>query len=108
MKSSITGSIRPSFATSDGTRRKSEAVCATSLLDGLDACERLKPAVHLRDESYALIGAFPVVAGRAHVWVGVTAYLLAMEAAGMMGSRVFAPSWRWVASLCVSSARLES
>ena len=67
--------------------------------DNLDANGRFKSPSHLRGEFYALIGVF-------HPWQvvhmcgsGVTAChnLLAMEAAGMQGSRVYAPSWSgWI------------
>lgn len=68
--------------------------------DNLDASGRFKPAAELRREFEALLG------GRAAREVvhmcgsGVTAChnLLAMEQAGLKGSRVFAPSWSgWIA-----------
>ena len=99
MKSSLTASSKPPFATSHRALRTSDVVCARTLRDNFDASGRFKSAAHLRGEFYALIGAFQpwqVVHVRGS---GVTAChnLLAMEAAGMMGSRVFAPSWSgWI------------
>jgi thiosulfate/3-mercaptopyruvate sulfurtransferase len=68
--------------------------------DNLDASGRFKSPEHLRGEFYALIGVFPPWQVVHMCGSGVTAChnLLAMEAAGMMGSRVFAPSWSgWIA-----------
>ena len=67
--------------------------------DNLDANGRFKSPEHLRGEFYALIGAFNPWQVVHMCGSGVTAChnLLAMEAAGMMGSRVFAPSWSgWI------------
>ena len=67
--------------------------------DNLDASGRFKSAAHLRGEFYALIGAFQPWQVVHMCGSGVTAChnLLAMEAAGMQGSRVFAPSWSgWI------------
>jgi thiosulfate/3-mercaptopyruvate sulfurtransferase len=67
--------------------------------DNLDASGRFKSAEHLRGEFYALIGAFQPWQVVHMCGSGVTAChnLLAMEAAGMQGSRVFAPSWSgWI------------
>ena len=68
--------------------------------DNLDAGGRFKSPEHLRGEVYALIGVFQPWQVVHMCGSGVTAChnLLAMEAAGMMGSRVFAPSWSgWIA-----------
>jgi thiosulfate/3-mercaptopyruvate sulfurtransferase len=68
--------------------------------DNLDANGRFKSPEHLRGEFYALIGVFNPWQVVHMCGSGVTAChnLLAMEAAGMMGSRVFAPSWSgWIA-----------
>jgi thiosulfate/3-mercaptopyruvate sulfurtransferase len=70
--------------------------------DNLDASGRFKSAAHLRGEFYALIGAFQPWQVVHMCGSGVTAChnLLAMEAAGMQGSRVFAPSWSgWIETL---------
>ena len=67
--------------------------------DNLDASGRFKSPEHLRGEFYALIGVFQPWQVVHMCGSGVTAChnLLAMEAAGMMGSRVFAPSWSgWI------------
>ena len=67
--------------------------------DNLDANGRFKSPEHLRGEFYALIGVFQPWQVVHMCGSGVTAChnLLAMEAAGMMGSRVFAPSWSgWI------------
>jgi thiosulfate/3-mercaptopyruvate sulfurtransferase len=67
--------------------------------DNLEANGRFKSPEHLRGEFYALIGAFNPWQVVHMCGSGVTAChnLLAMEAAGMMGSRVFAPSWSgWI------------
>jgi thiosulfate/3-mercaptopyruvate sulfurtransferase len=67
--------------------------------DNLDPSGRFKSPEHLRGEFYALIGAFQPWQVVHMCGSGVTAChnLLAMEAAGMMGSRVFAPSWSgWI------------
>jgi thiosulfate/3-mercaptopyruvate sulfurtransferase len=67
--------------------------------DNLDANGRFKSPEHLRGEFYALIGVFNPWQVVHMCGSGVTAChnLLAMEAAGMMGSRVFAPSWSgWI------------
>ena len=67
--------------------------------DNLDASGRFKSPAHLRGEFYALIGVFQPWQVVHMCGSGVTAChnLLAMEAAGMMGSRVFAPSWSgWI------------
>jgi thiosulfate/3-mercaptopyruvate sulfurtransferase len=67
--------------------------------DNLDANGRFKSAEHLRGEFYALIGVFQPWQVVHMCGSGVTAChnLLAMEAAGMQGSRVFAPSWSgWI------------
>jgi thiosulfate/3-mercaptopyruvate sulfurtransferase len=67
--------------------------------DNLDAGGRFKAPEHLRGEFYALIGAFQPWQVVHMCGSGVTAChnLLAMEAAGMQGSRVFAPSWSgWI------------
>jgi thiosulfate/3-mercaptopyruvate sulfurtransferase len=68
--------------------------------ENLDASGRFKSPAHLRGEFYALIGAFQPWQIVHMCGSGVTAChnLLAMEAAGMQGSRVFAPSWSgWIA-----------
>ena len=65
----------------------------------IEASGRFKSAAHLRGEFYALIGAFQPWQVVHMCGSGVTAChnLLAMEAAGMQGSRVFAPSWSgWI------------
>ena len=67
--------------------------------DNLDANGRFKSPEHLRGEFYSLIGVFNPWQVVHMCGSGVTAChnLLAMEAAGMMGSRVFAPSWSgWI------------
>ncbi len=67
--------------------------------DNLDANGRFKSPEHLRGEFYALIGVFNPWQVVHMCGSGVTAChnLLAMEAVGMMGSRVFAPSWSgWI------------
>ncbi len=67
--------------------------------DNLDANGRFKSPEHLRGEFYALIGVFQPWQVVHMCGSGVTAChnLLAMEAAGMQGSRVFAPSWSgWI------------
>jgi thiosulfate/3-mercaptopyruvate sulfurtransferase len=67
--------------------------------ENLDASGRFKSPTHLRGEFYALIGAFQPWQVVHMCGSGVTAChnLLAMEAAGMQGSRVFAPSWSgWI------------
>jgi thiosulfate/3-mercaptopyruvate sulfurtransferase len=69
--------------------------------DNLDASGRFKSAAQLRGEFYALIGAFQPWQVAHMCGSGVTAChnLLAMEAAGMQGSRVFAPSWSgWISN----------
>jgi thiosulfate/3-mercaptopyruvate sulfurtransferase len=68
--------------------------------ENLDASGRFKSPAQLRGEFYALIGAFQPWQVVHMCGSGVTAChnLLAMEAAGMQGSRVFAPSWSgWIA-----------
>src|SRR3982750_286112 len=68
--------------------------------DNLEPSGRFKSAEHLRGEFYALIGAFQPWQVVHMCGSGVTAChnLLAMEAAGMQGSRVYAPSWSgWIA-----------
>jgi thiosulfate/3-mercaptopyruvate sulfurtransferase len=75
--------------------------------DNLDASGRFKSAAHLRGEFYALIGAFQPWQVVHMCGSGVTAChnLLAMEAAGMQGSRVFAPSWSgWISSSSPSTS----
>lgn len=67
--------------------------------ENLDATGRFKPPLRLADEFAELLG--PVPAGRViHMCgSGVTAAhnLLAMEQAGLAGSRLFAPSWSgWI------------
>ncbi|HEY0178848.1 MAG TPA: sulfurtransferase [Dokdonella sp.] len=68
--------------------------------DNLDASGRFKPKAELRDAFARLLGA-QAAADVVHMCgSGVTAChnLLAMEHAGLTGSRVFAPSWSgWVA-----------
>ncbi len=67
--------------------------------DNLDADGRFKPAATLRDEFAALIGAHAASEVVHSCGSGVTAChnALAMEHAGLVGSRVFAPSWSgWV------------
>jgi thiosulfate/3-mercaptopyruvate sulfurtransferase len=76
--------------------------------DNLDASGRFKSAEHLRGEFYALIGAFQPWQVVHMCGSGVTAChnLLAMEAAGMQGSRVFAPSWSgWISAPSHSVAK---
>ena len=76
--------------------------------DNLDASGRFKSAEHLRGEFYALIGAFQPWQVVHMCGSGVTAChnLLAMEAAGMQGSRVFAPSWSgWISDPSHSVAK---
>jgi len=76
--------------------------------DNLDASGRFKSAAHLRGEFYALIGAFQPWQVVHMCGSGVTAChnLLAMEAAGMQGSRVFAPSWSgWISDPSHSIAK---
>jgi thiosulfate/3-mercaptopyruvate sulfurtransferase len=67
--------------------------------DNLDANGRFKPAARLREEFAAVVG-HRVPRGVVHMCgSGVTAAhnLLAMEIAGLHGSRLFAPSWSgWV------------
>lgn len=102
MKSSLTASSRRPFATSHRTGGSSETVGARRSRDILDASERFKSAAHLRGEFHALIGAFQPWQVVHMCGSGVTAChnLLAMEAAGMHGSRVFAPSWSgWIDSV---------
>ena len=73
--------------------------------DNLDASGRFKSAAHLRGEFYALIGAFQPWQVVHMCGSGVTAChnLLAMEAAGMQGSRVFAPSWSgWISTVATN------
>ncbi|MET0232957.1 MAG: sulfurtransferase [Rhodanobacteraceae bacterium] len=68
--------------------------------DNLQSNGRFKSPEHLRGELYALIGVFNPWQVVHMCGSGVTAChnLLAMEAAGMIGSRVFAPSWSgWIA-----------
>ncbi len=67
--------------------------------DNLDANGRFKSPEHLRREFYPLIGVFQPWQVVHMCGSGVTAChnLLAMEAAGMQGSRVFAPNrGKWV------------
>lgn len=67
--------------------------------ENLDASGRFKSPEQLRGEFYALIGAFNPWQVVHMCGSGVTAChnLMAMEAAGMQGSRVFAPSWSgWI------------
>jgi thiosulfate/3-mercaptopyruvate sulfurtransferase len=67
--------------------------------DNLEAGSRFKPAPRLREEFTKLLGTH-VPADVVHMCgSGVTACanLLAMEHAGLVGSRVFAPSWSgWI------------
>lgn len=68
--------------------------------DNLDASGRFKPAAELRREFEALLGGRAVREVAHMCGSGVTAChnLLAMEQAGLAGSRVFAPSWSgWIA-----------
>lgn len=67
--------------------------------DNLDAQGRYKPATQLRQEFAALLGATPPAQVVHMCGSGVTAChnLLAMEHAGLEGSRLYAPSWSgWV------------
>ncbi len=67
--------------------------------DNLDASGRFKPPAQLRREFDALLGGRPASAVAQMCGSGVTAChnLLAMEHAGLTGSRVFAPSWSgWI------------
>ena len=67
--------------------------------DNLDAQGRYKPAVQLRQEFTALMGSTPPSHVVHMCGSGVTAChnLLAMEHAGLQGSRLYAPSWSgWV------------
>jgi len=67
--------------------------------DNLDADGRFKPAAELKDEFLALIGAHAPAQVVHSCGSGVTAChnLLAMEHAGMHGSKLYAPSWSgWV------------
>ena len=67
--------------------------------DNLDAAGRFKHADELREEFSALLGAIPPERVVHMCGSGVTAChnLLAMEHAGLAGSRVFAPSWSgWI------------
>jgi thiosulfate/3-mercaptopyruvate sulfurtransferase len=67
--------------------------------ENLDANGRFKSAEHIRGEFYALIGPRQPHEVVHMCGSGVTAChnLLAMEAAGMLGSRVYAPSWSgWI------------
>jgi thiosulfate/3-mercaptopyruvate sulfurtransferase len=67
--------------------------------ENLDADGRFKPAAALRAEFSALLGERPASAAVHMCGSGVTAChnLLAMEHAGLAGSRVYAPSWSgWV------------
>ena len=108
MKSSLTASSKPPFAMSHRARRISDIVCAWTLRDIFDARGRFKSAEHLRGEFYALIGAFQPWQVVHMCGSGVTAChnLLAMEAAGMQGSRVFAPSWSgWISDPSHSVAK---
>lgn len=69
--------------------------------DNLDAAGRFKPAAVLRREFEALLGAHGARDVVHMCGSGVTAChnLLAMEHAGLAGSRVFAPSWSgWIAA----------
>ena len=63
--------------------------------DNLDADGRFKPAARLRAEFEALLGSRRSVDAIHSCGSGVTAChnLLAMEHAGLAGSRVYAPSW---------------
>ncbi|MCE7950006.1 MAG: sulfurtransferase [Xanthomonadales bacterium PRO7] len=63
--------------------------------DNLDAHGRFKPAAQLRAEFEALLGSRRSVDAIHSCGSGVTAChnLLAMEHAGLAGSRVYAPSW---------------
>ena len=64
-------------------------------MDNLGSDGRFKPADRLREEFAAVIGPFAPSAVAHSCGSGVTAChnLLAMEHAGLSGSRVFAPSW---------------
>jgi len=67
--------------------------------DNLDAHGRFKPAAQLRAEFEALLGSRRSVDAIHSCGSGVTAChnLLAMEHAGLAGSRVYAPSWSgWI------------
>ncbi len=68
-------------------------------MQNLDAHGRFKPAAQLRDEFQALMGAYSPRQVIHMCGSGVTAChnLLAMEHAGLSGSRLFAPSWSgWI------------
>jgi thiosulfate/3-mercaptopyruvate sulfurtransferase len=67
--------------------------------DNLDATGRFKPAAELRREFERLLGTREALVVAHSCGSGVTAChnLLAMEHAGLHGSRVFAPSWSgWI------------
>ena len=63
--------------------------------DNLDASGRFKPAAQLRAEFAQLLGSHRPVDTIHMCGSGVTAChnLLAMEQAGLAGSRIYAPSW---------------
>ena len=63
--------------------------------DNLDATGRFKPATTLRDEFNALLAGQPAAQVVHHCGSGVSACpnLLAMEVAGLSGSRLYAGSW---------------
>ncbi|MBS0570075.1 MAG: sulfurtransferase, partial [Proteobacteria bacterium] len=68
--------------------------------DNLDATGRFKPAARLREEFAALLGSHRPADTIHMCGSGVTAChnLLAMEHAGLAGSRLYAPSWSgWIA-----------
>jgi thiosulfate/3-mercaptopyruvate sulfurtransferase len=68
--------------------------------DNLDASGRFKPAVQLRSEFDAILGSHAPLDVVHMCGSGVTAChnLLAMEHAGLHGSRIYAPSWSgWIA-----------
>jgi thiosulfate/3-mercaptopyruvate sulfurtransferase len=79
--------------------------------ENLDTNGRFKSAEHIRGEFYALIGPRQPHEVVHMCGSGVTAChnLLAMEAAGMLGSRVYAPSWSgWISDNARSLAKATS
>ncbi|HET8941081.1 MAG TPA: sulfurtransferase [Rudaea sp.] len=76
--------------------------------ENLDADGRFKPARQLRDEFQAVLGDHAADDTVHMCGSGVTAChnLLAMEHAGLVGSRIFAPSWSgWIADASRPVAR---
>jgi len=79
--------------------------------DNLDANGRFKSPEKLRGEYFPLIGVFQPWQVVHMCGSGVTAChnLLAMEAAGMHGSRVFAPSWSgWITDSARPTSTVDS